>query len=599
MNEKRYRWWCCVLLWLFVAGVSAQTDTISLRKNVRYAAYNERDRWFVSGGAGMQSLFGGEDMSSGITGGINPFLKLSAGRWFSHVSAIRVGVDAGYVKDDVQNYPMVGFRADYMADLISMFRYKEFRRVDLIGFLGMGYDYVASRPIDPFAGLLSLNFGVQAGYNISQQISIFAEPSVKFTSDLFDGDIKSKKRFIGNVTLGVTYRFGSGRFRQFIPDENNVIDIKQLTDNVSELQRLVAEKKGSGFTGSQNQIPDNSALFTDTNMHRTYYSDHFRDNIFISAGVSGGAILGSEGALTNVVPGVNLAAGKWISPLWGAQLAVNYGRAGEFTTHYGSVTGEFLMDLSSACAGYNKNRKFSVVPLAGLGWLASKREGDFTGSMVFTAGLQGRFAISSGIDVFAEGRGLVIADHIFRGTNGECSHGIVSLQLGAAYKFGGRKFKIYDFVKEEQAKELNARINMLREELTALNAEDEKSDTLKIDSLPDNALINDEDGRLYVKIKFDTFSSYLDQSQLQNVNHIGEWLGREKQFTIKVIPFSDSSNNRKVDEILRMRRANAIIEILTGKFDIDPDRIGIAMPEKMGYKDEDDNSTIILFIPVD
>lgn len=596
MKEKQYRWSYCVLLLFCVMGLSAQTDTISRKETIRYTTYNERDRWFISGGAGVQSLFGGEDISSGIIEGINPFLKLSAGRWFSHISAIRAGIDAGYVKDDVQRYPMVGFHVDYMADLISMFKYKEFCKVGLIGFLGMGYDYVASRPVDPFAGLLSLNFGLQLGYNISRQVSVFAEPSVKFTSDLFDGDIKSKKRFIGNATLGVTYRFGSGQFHRFIPAEHTVTDIKQLKEDVNELQRLIVEKKDSIFTDNGEYLPDKVSLTKGSSL--AYYSDNFFDNIFVSAGVSGGIVLGSEEGVKNVTPGINFSAGKWISPLWGAQLAMKYGYVNEFTTHYGIVSGEFMLDLSSACAGYNKKRLFSVVPLAGLGWMASKRDGNFNGSMVFTAGIQGRFNVSSRFDVFAEGRGAVIADHIFSGMHNDCSHGILSLEIGTAYKFGGRKFKTHDFVAEEQVKELNARINSLRKELAVLNSEDRNADMLEKDTLIEKMQSNSDNGKLYLKIKFDAFSSYLDQTQVQNINHIGDWLTTEKLFTIKIIPFSDSSNNKKVDEILRMRRANAIIEVLTGKFGIDPGRIDIVSPEKIGYKDEEDNSTIILFVPV-
>lgn len=602
MKEKQYKGWLYIVLLLYSAGMFAQTvDSTAVKRNVKYATYSEWDNWFVSGGGGVQSLLGGEDESSGIQGGGNPFLKFSAGRWFTHVSAIRVGVDGGYVKDEMESYPILGLRIDYMADLITLFKYKESRRFDLYGFMGIGYDYIASRPIDPFAELLSLNVGLQAGYNLSKRISIFAEPSVKLTSDLLDGDLKGQKRFLGNVSLGVTYRFGSNRFRAYYPGEYNVAKIKELTASMNKLQQRVTEKKDSlqmnGLTLEPSPAMDPLPLFADKGEHLAYYSNGFWQNTFVSAAISGGILMGSDESLKNIVPGANISVGKWLSPLWGVQVNLNYGNVKNFETQYGIVSGECIFDLSAACAGYNKDRFFSVIPMIGLGWMGSSLVGDFESSMVFNAGIQGRFKLSSKFDTFIEGRGFIVNDHLFYGIN-ECSHGMASLQIGATYKLGNQGFKKYDFVDEERAKALNNRINMLREELSLLDTLQIKNDTLSKDSLGNDTTIVTEDEKLLIKIKFDAFSSYLDKAQVQNINNIGKWMETEKQFMIKILPFSDNSSNKKVDEILRMRRANAIIEILTTKYGVEPARIEVSLPEDIGYKNEKDCSTIILFVPV-
>lgn len=593
MKGKQCIGWSCLWLFLCITGVSAQTDSALLSKKPKYATFRERDNWFISASAGGQSFLSGKDKTTGIKG-VMPLAKISAGRWFSHVFALRAGIDAGYLKDELLTYPTLSFRLDYMADLFSPFRYKPYRRVDLYGFLGMGYDYVASRPIDPIAEMLSLHVGLQLHYNVSRRISVFVEPTLKLTSDLLDGEVNATKRLMANATIGVTYRFGSNRFNAFTPGQYDVTRVKELTDQVNLLRKDIADKGGESLSPY-----DASLLYPDASVFGkqvAYYSRSFWDNTFVSAGISGAIIPGSKKSFGDIVPGGSLSAGKWISPLWGAQLNLNYGRAKEFDMHYGVVSGEFLLDVSTAIAGYNKDRLFSVVPLAGLGWAGAHRDGSLNGSLAFTAGLQGRFNVSSKLDVFAEGRGQVFADHFFERQNNECSHVAVSLLVGVAYKLNGYAFSVHDFVATEQVKDLNGRINTLRQELSRLEATSKEKEEVA-DLQPAEFLDETADGKLFIRIKFDSYSSHLDHTQIQSLNNVGSWLDNEKQVKINIIPFSDDSNNQKLDEILRMKRANVIMEILMKKHNIAPNRIEISLPEEGAYADKANSSAIILFIP--
>lgn len=592
MNEKRYiLYGICLCLILCIENLSAQTGREKdLQSGLRYATCKERDNWFVSAGAGIQSFLVGKDKTTGIEG-ITPLFDVRAGRWLTRISALRAGVGGGYFRDEYETYPTLNFYMDYQADLLSLFKYKEYRAFDLYASLGMGYDYVASRPVDPVAEMLSLRAGIQLGWNVSRKVSIYIEPSVKLTSDLLDGDINATKRWIGGGSAGVTYRFGIGRYRAYVPEQYMPEDVERLTDEVNTLRREMEQRGGVAPASDLVSLSDSSVC-----SGKSYYTGCFGDNIYIQAGGSAGLVLAQDVTPADVFPGASLAVGKWFSPFWGAQVNAVYGQVDDYRLKYWGVGGEFLFDLSSAVAGVNEKRLFSVIPLVGLGWMKANQDGAGNNSFAVTAGIQGRFNVSSHVDIFAEGRGRMFADHFFRNGAMDCSHGMVSLQLGITYKLNGRRFKTHDFSMVNQINRLNAKINDLRRNMDSAEVNSGKRQDNKKEGIPENLLDRTEDGKLFVRVKFDSFSSFLDKAQLQHIDNIGGWLEREKHVKIMIIPFSDDSANEKLDEILRLRRANAIMEILIGKYGINENRIDIQSPEKAGYKDDAGSDTIILFI---
>ncbi|EKU89242.1 OmpA family protein [Bacteroides oleiciplenus] len=231
------------------------------------------------------------------------------------------------------------------------------------------------------------------------------------------------------------------------------------------------------------------ALTATAQTKEKYYSEKFKDNIFISAGVGAQACVNPDNfdygfghAITSLI---HVSVGKLFNPIWGVRGQV----AGLWSTLYsehGQIKGAYaeiknkkyftlhadaMYNLSNSIGGYNPDRLFTLSVFAGPGLTFAKTYGDqdkLNALINGSVGLMGQFNVNRYLDVNIEARGEVFPS-MFGSKSNAYTDGAVSLTAGVTYTFGGKKFISCGAKVDQDA--INAEINRYRSELEQAQAD--------------------------------------------------------------------------------------------------------------------------------
>lgn len=152
-----------------------------------------------------------------------------------------------------------------------------------------------------------------------------------------------------------------------------------------------------------------------------FESNRFNEHLFFSAGIGPYSLLTSGDSQDGMGMTAHLFMGKWITPVHGLRIGVNLGylSSGIYDSKIkmGGGSLDYLLNMSSLAYGYNANRCFELVGIAGIEAGYSK-VGDNSdrsekypdlkggGQLYYGAhlGLQGNVRLSSTLDLFVEPR---------------------------------------------------------------------------------------------------------------------------------------------------------------------------------------------------
>ena len=100
-----------------------------------------------------------------------------------------------------------------------------------------------------------------------------------------------------------------------------------------------------------------------------------------------------------------------------------------------ALSADYMFNLSAFTVGYNSDRLFDLIALGGVyaGVGNSQKKNEFVYGV--RAGVQGRFNVSSGIDLFIEPQ--LLASRVSRNDNGLGFDPEACLMVGLNYKLGG------------------------------------------------------------------------------------------------------------------------------------------------------------------
>ena len=202
------------------------------------------------------------------------------------------------------------------------------------------------------------------------------------------------------------------------------------------------------------------ALTATAQTKEKYYSEKFKDNIFISAGVGAQACVNPDnfdyGFGHAITPLIHVSVGKLFNPIWGVRGQV----AGLWSTLYterGQIKGTYaevknkkyftlradaMYNLSNSVCGYNPERLFTLSVFAGPGLTFAKAYGEqdkLNALINGSVGLMGQFNVNKYLDINIEARGEV-SPSMFGNKSSAYTDGAVSLTAGVTYTFGGKNF---------------------------------------------------------------------------------------------------------------------------------------------------------------
>ena len=249
-----------------------------------------------------------------------------------------------------------------------------------------------------------------------------------------------------------------------------------------------------------------------------YYSESWKDNIFISVGVGAQAGTNPDTKFgKTVTPLINLSVGKYISPIWGVRGQIYGWQSKQETAYpfldldnrkerkenYVGLNADAMLNLTNLICGYNPDRLFELSVFAGpsvnivknyADWqLGYKTDAGVTtpnGDTKYTTtidpatttpvnhdlrwlvgasvGVGAKFNVNRSLAIDVEARGQVTPS-ILGAYSSANTDGYIHLTAGVTYTFGGKKFVACGAKVDQNA--INNEINKYRSELAQAQAD--------------------------------------------------------------------------------------------------------------------------------
>lgn len=349
-------------------------------------------------------------------------------------------------------------------------------------------------------------------------------------------------------------------------------------------------------------VEESSVLTTNVDCKTNYTPGSWRNNWFLQLGAGVRTPLVENGKEANgsdarhFTAQYNLAVGRWFSPYMGFRFSANYGamhwnqNSTMASARVANLNLDFMWDMFNSIGGYSPRRVFSIVPFVGLGGTfvynyhpefgnVMGRDGKIKSNewlLPVSAGLQFRFRVSSYVDLFAEARASFYGDSFNNLTYGRPVDIDFSAVGGLAINFGGSQFQSYNPCEYlDYINNANAQINDLRAGLAATSA----ALAVAQSQLPCPEVVAQEtvitnDVTLFPVVRFKINSAYVSSEEMVNVYNVAEFMKANPDMNIVVRGYADEGTgtaayNMKLSE----RRAQAVADILTGDYGIDPNRL--------------------------
>lgn len=291
--------------------------------------------------------------------------------------------------------------------------------------------------------------------------------------------------------------------------------------------------------------------------------------------------------------------GKWLNPFWALQFHATQSRVGYFDRTVQFVTAEALWNLSDRFTAYRPERRWRT--LAGVGAGLAFNSENKERPLAFTFLVKQEYRFHPSLSLFAEARGRLTDDVLFY--NGDTPVTTFwELNAGITWTIRPRAYRAYSLqAYEPYIEEMNREINRMKEELLRLKAEQDSLKTEKEKDIRKDTevkMLPSIRDNMHIEVRFPQYSFYLSETEKGNIAKVAEWMEKEKDFKICILPFSDETSDETFGENLRRKRAEAILRELTENSKVAPDKIQLIDTYKeASSRNVTDCSALIFFIP--
>lgn len=321
----------------------------------------------------------------------------------------------------------------------------------------------------------------------------------------------------------------------------------------------------------------------------TFEANPFWHNWFVSANFGANALFAEnwkDAKFKNTITFMpTLAVGKWFNPWWGIRLQGGGGSLHGFTPgaesmihmRYAHLHADFMLGLINFFGKYKPDRRFDIVPFAGIGGMTRRHDQSF----IIDAGIQFRYAISKRFDINIEYQGMILDDDLVN-IGGFPNDGISGVTAGFTYRFKNREFRTAP--KQAEVDALAAENLLLANKVNQLQnrppevkiVEKEVVKTVKSDvyaSIPST-----------IPFKFN--SAVVQDIYDPLVYNIGNFLKENPSAKIRIIGYADKFGPINVNLEISKERADAVANLLKKEYGINSDRMMIEYvgKEKPYYK---------------
>lgn len=353
----------------------------------------------------------------------------------------------------------------------------------------------------------------------------------------------------------------------------------------------------SAFANAQETVVVDETVITQEVECKDHYSSSWRDNWYLQLG-AGMQIpytdkSGGTGTKHHITPVYNVGVGHWFSPYLGFRLSGNYGKVhydykGFNSMQMGNVNFDLQWDMLNSLGGVNANRVFSIIPYVGVGGMYTWDHKGYPGNvsdgdghikthnvmLPVSAGVQLRLRLCKYVDFFAEARSMWVADNfnsVAVGDPIECDFSVIG---GLSFTFGGRQFQKYnpcDYLSYIDG--LNNQVNNLRGELATTAAALAAAEAqLPCPEVTEAVVV--EQAPLMSSVRFRINSAVISQEEMVNIYNTAQWMQANPEAVVVVQGFADKDTGTSSYNMqLSQRRCQAVVDALTGKYGINPQRL--------------------------
>lgn len=371
---------------------------------------------------------------------------------------------------------------------------------------------------------------------------------------------------------------------------------------------LLVAIAGTTLLGANSASAQESVVVTETETIvteqvpcKTHYYSTARDNWFIQigAGIQSPFVenyLDGKDAKHKLTPVYNFAFGKWFSPYLGWRLGFQGGaiRWDDHEISKAKIVGgnfDLMWDMFNSLGGVNSKRVFSIIPFVGIGgtfgWdFRAPSENCYrdNGKMKHTqwtlpvsAGIQLRFRLCKHVDFFAEGRASFHGDNFNNTVIGDPVDVNISAIGGFTFNIGGSNFRSYnpcDYI--GYINSLNNQVNDLRGALATTSAALAEAEAqLPCPEVQETVSVT-ETAPLMATVRFKINSDVITPEEDVNVYNIAQWMKNNPDQNVVISGYADKdTGTSEYNMTLSKKRAQAVYDMLTNKYGINPDRLAI------------------------
>ena len=351
-----------------------------------------------------------------------------------------------------------------------------------------------------------------------------------------------------------------------------------------------------------------------------YYSESWKDNIFISVGVGAQAGTNPDTKFgKTVTPLINLSVGKYISPIWGVRGQIYGWQSKQETAYpfldldnrkerkenYVGLNADAMLNLTNLICGYNPDRLFELSVFAGpsvnivknyadwqLGYKVVESTSTTDGTKYTTVidpattspvnhdlrwlvgasvGVGAKFNVNRSLAIDVEARGQVTPS-ILGAYSSANTDGYIHLTVGATYNFGGKKFVACGAKVDQNA--INNEINKYRSELAQAQADLANAKNALANAKPvTKEVVKEIEVAGPRAIFFKIGSARIDDYGMVNIQLAAKILKANPDKKYKVAGYADKATgsaswNQKLSE----KRAQAVYDALI-KEGVDKDQL--------------------------
>ena len=330
----------------------------------------------------------------------------------------------------------------------------------------------------------------------------------------------------------------------------------------------------------------------------------FWDNWFVSLGGGATVMFGdydSAGSFgKRISPTLNVAVGKWFTPGLGGRLQYSGLQARGYVPSAGSdyavgvmqnggyykqrfnymnLHADAMFNLSALFGGYNPSRVYEIIPYVGAG-ITHNYSTPHREALSVNGGIINRFRVSDALDINLELSAVAAEDKFDGGIGGKGYDGLLSATAGLTYRFPKRGFNRPEpSISEARLAAIRNKMNLLAAENAGLAealeaAESREPEVKETEVIVSRPVIAPR------TVFFTIGSSEVSAREAMNLSYLAKSIRQCPQATFVVNGYADAATGTKeYNEKLARQRAEAVIDVLVGKYGIDRSKLLVGTTE--------------------